>query len=66
MQLASKIGLISDLKSTGWLAGGGRALICSGVRAPGLAVATSKAAAKHAVKGRFISKTKTAIPLEHH
>src|SRR5580658_9353495 len=58
MQLASRIGLISVVKSTGWLAGGGRALICSGVKAPGLAVAASRQAAIHATKVRYIKRNR--------
>jgi hypothetical protein len=57
MQLASKIGLISAAKLTRWPAGGGKALTCSGVSAPGLAGVTSKKAAIHAAKVRFIAKT---------
>ena len=33
MQLASKMGLISFEKSSGWLAGGGNVFTCSGVKA---------------------------------
>jgi hypothetical protein len=58
MQLASKIGWISVLKSTWWLAGGGKALTCSGVKAPRIPwVTAKKAATKNSSLGRNTTKS---------